>query len=100
MEGFKQLLFLVNILLVLIDVTLGYHLAPIIARMGGMGGAGVRTIRRLLTGIVAFYMFLNCFAYFRSNHALLVIVTILILADFIGQLYMRRKWRKGHAPPE
>jgi len=94
MEPYLLIIFLFNIVLILLDATLGYHMAPYLARTGGgIGAGGVRTIRRFLTGIVTFYMFLNCLGYFRGSASLLVVVTLLVFIDFAGQLFMRRKWK-------
>lgn len=91
-------LFVLNILLVLVDASVGYHLAPLLFRAGG--GApeaaenGVRNVRRLLTGVVVLYMFFNCLAYFRYNGPLLLLVTMLVLFDLAGQLYVRHRFRQ------
>jgi len=90
--------FTANILLVLVDASVGYYLAPILFRVSGgepeAAEAGVRNVRRLLTGVVSLYMFFNCLAFFRYNGTLLLIVTALILFDLGGQLYVRHRSRQ------
>ena len=90
--------FCANILLVLLDASVGYHLAPLLFRISGgeqeTAEAGIKGIRRLLTGVVALYMFFNCLAFFRQNAPLLLLVTGLILFDLGGQLYIRYRSRQ------
>jgi hypothetical protein len=85
--------FVINLILVLLDASVGYYLAPTLFRAGGgepeTAESGIKSIRILLSGVVALYMFFNCLAYFRQNMALLYIVTALILLDLGGQLYIR-----------
>lgn len=97
--------FSLNIVLILLDASLGYHLAPQLLRLTPPSedsdpAAVVRSIRRLLNGVVALYMFFNCLAYFRQDNALMAIVSVLILLDLGGQLYVRYRARRrgGDAP--
>lgn len=97
--------FSLNIALVLLDASLGYHLAPHLLRLSPRdedsdSEAFVRGIRRMLTGVVMLYMFFNCLAYFRQNNALMAVVTVLIVLDLGGQLYVRYRARRrgGDAP--
>lgn len=96
-------LFVVNILLVLVDASVGYHLAPLLFQAGGGdpedAESGVGGVRKLLTGVVLLYMFFNCFAFFRYNGPLLLLVTALVLFDLGGQLYIRHRSR-NHADSE
>ena len=96
-------LFIANILLVLVDASVGYHLAPLLFQASGGdpddAEAGVGGVRKLLTGVVLLYMFFNCFAFFRYNGPLLLLVTALILFDLGGQLYIRHRSR-NHADAE
>lgn len=96
-------LFVVNILLVLVDASVGYHLAPLLFQAGGgdpeAAESGVGSVRKLLTGVVLLYMFFNCFAFFRYNGPLLLLVTCLVLFDLGGQLYIRHRSR-NHADAE
>jgi len=96
-------LFVLNILLVLMDASVGYHLAPLLFRAGGgdpeAAESGVGSVRKLLTGVVLLYMFFNCFAFFRHNGPLLLLVTALVLFDLGGQLYIRHR-SKQHADAE
>lgn len=91
-------LFVVNMLLVLVDASVGYHLAPLLFRAGGgdpeAAESGVGGVRKLLTGVVLLYMFFNCLAFFRNNGPLLLLITCLILFDLGGQLYVRHRSRK------
>jgi len=90
--------FILNILLILLDASLGYHLAPRLLRLTPQDDerdplAFVRGIRRMLTGVVILYMFFNCLAYFRQDNTLMAVVTVLILLDLGGQLYVRYRSR-------
>lgn len=91
-------LFAINLLLVLVDASVGYHLAPLLFSAGGgepdAAEAGIRSIRRLLTCVVALYMFFNCLAYFRQQFFMLLLVTAIILVDMGGQLYIRYRSRQ------
>lgn len=92
-------LFVLNTLLVLLDASLGYHLAPHLLRLAPQDEERepltfIRSIRRMLTGVVILYMFFNCLAYFRQDNALLILVTVLIVLDLAGQLYMRHRSRR------
>jgi predicted membrane channel-forming protein YqfA (hemolysin III family) len=90
--------FIVNLALILVDASVGYYLAPVLFRASGgepeAAVNGARTIRYLLTGVVALYMFFNCLAFFRHNAPLLLVVTGLILFDLGGQLYIRYRTRQ------
>ncbi len=87
----------INFLLVLVDASVGYHLAPVLFRASGgdqeQEELGVRNVRRLLTGVVTLYMFFNCLAYFRHDGSLLLLVGGLVLFDLGGQLYVRHRSR-------
>lgn len=92
-------LFILNFVLVLVDASLGYHLAPHLIAATATDEpdhaiTATRTIRRLLTGVVILYTFFNCLAYYRWDLSLMAIVTVLILADLGGQLYMRHRSRQ------
>lgn len=90
--------FIFNFLLILVDASIGYHLAPTLFSVSGgepeNTAGGVRSIRRMLTIMVVLYMFFNCLAFFRYNLTLLLIVTALILFDLGGQLYVRHRFRQ------
>lgn len=96
-------LFALNIFLVLLDASVGYHLAPLLYRASGgdpeVAEAGSRGVRKLLAAVVTLYMFFNCLAFFRQNDPLLVLVTAMILFDLGGQLYIRHRSKK-HADHE
>lgn len=97
-------LFVLNILLVLIDASLGYHLAPRLLRTPDpdepeLQESAVRAVRGLLTFLVALYMFFNCMGYFGGNSGLMLIVTAMIVIDLGGQVYLKqRSGRKGEQP--
>lgn len=97
-------LFILNSLLVLLDASLGYHLAPRVVRMRGqeepeLQESAVRFIRSLLTALVVLYMFFNCMGYFNANRTLLLLVTAMVVFDLVGQLYLRRRsGRTGEQP--
>lgn len=97
-------LFILNLLLVLLDASLAYHLAPRLLRMPDLEDpeqreAAIRSIRGMLTLLVVLYMFFNCLGYFRGNSGLLLIVTTMIVFDLSGQFYLRRRsGRKGEQP--
>lgn len=96
--------FVLNTLLVLLDASLGYHLAPRLLRMADPDEpeqleTAVRAVRSMLTLLVTLYMFFNCLAYFRGNSVLLLVVTTLVVFDLGGQLYLRRRSdRTGNQP--
>lgn len=98
LDGLLLPLFALNSLLVLVDASVGYHLAPLLFRAGGglpeASAQGVRMVRRLLTGVVVLYMFFNCLAFFRDNALLLMVVTVLVLFDLGGQFYVRYRTRQ------
>lgn len=89
-------IFILNFLLVIGAATLGYHLAPLLIH-GRITededpGHAIQRLRRLLSWMVALYMFLNCFAYFRQNAVFLMVVTALVMVDIISQLIIRRRF--------
>ena len=92
-------LFILNLILTLADVAIGYHVAPALMRRftpdSETAELSVRGMRTMLGGVVAFYMFFNCFGYFRQNGVLLVVVTVIVVVDMVTQLVVRRKIRKG-----
>jgi hypothetical protein len=96
--------FVVNLLLILIDASVGFYLAPVLYRVGGgepeASESGARSIRVLLTGVVTLYMFFNCLAYFRQNTPLLLVVTGLVLCDLGGQVYIRYRFRRKNNPDD
>lgn len=97
-------LFILNILMVLLDASLGYHLAPRLLRMPDseepeQRETSIRAVRGMLTVMVVLYTFFNCLGYFRGNVMLLLIVTAVIVFDLGGQMYLRhRSIRKGEQP--
>jgi len=101
-EPYHLAIFIMNTLLVLVDTTLGYHLAPRL--LAGMDEpeaveSGVRTTRGLLPVVVALYMFFNCLGYFQGRTVYLLAVSGLVLVDMALQLWLRRK-RRGLGPDD
>lgn len=98
MEINLQLIFFGNIFLTFIDATIGYHAAPLLARLGTHDEAGiewaVQGVRKLLAGVVALYMFFNCLAFFNEKPLLLLIVTAVVVLDIVCQLAVSRKVRE------
>lgn len=90
--------FTVNTVLVIVDAAVGYFCVPLARTALGItepeDGGGENRLRRLLTGVVAFYMLLNCIGYFRQMGWLLVAVSIFVTFDIIAELYVRRKIRQ------
>ncbi|MBU5636857.1 hypothetical protein KOM00_08930 [Geomonas sp. Red69] len=87
--------FVANIFLTFIDATIGYHAAPALAALVGSdaeeGEVSARGIRRLLSFVVALYMFFNCLAYFDRTTWLLYFTTAVLLVDITAQLVIYRK---------
>jgi hypothetical protein len=98
MALFQLPLFLLNTILVLLDVSLGYFLSPRLlagAAEPEAAEAALRTTRSLLPVIVALYMFFNCLGYFQAQMPVLMTVTCLVLADLGLQFWLRRRKPKG-----
>ena len=99
MQMSLRILFIANGILILLDASLGYYLAPRMLRFTHHAetddpGPVIRGIRRMLTGVVTLYMFFNCLAYFRADNGLMAVVTALIVLDLGGQLYVRYRSRQ------
>jgi hypothetical protein len=99
-EILARSIFFLNILLVLADASLGYHLAPRLLRQPDseepeLRETAIRTVRRMLTVLVSLYMFFNCMGYFNGNIELLLVVTALVTCDLAGQLYLGRSRQGG-----
>lgn len=101
LEQYKLHIFLLNWGLVIVDAALGYRIAPLLVQRGENADAGpamtAESIRRLLTFVVALYMFFNCLAYFRGMMLLLAIVSGVVLLDIAFQLIIR--WKRGSGRP-
>ena len=97
MDSFLPYIFISNIFLTFIDATIGYHAAPVLARIGASDQEGIewatQGVRKLLAGVVALYMFFNCLAYFNGRTLLILIVTSVIVIDIVCQLLVSRKLR-------
>ena len=99
-ETLVPTIFALNILLVLADASLGYHLAPRLLRQPDaeepeLRETAIRNVRRMLTFLVSLYMFFNCLGYFNRTIELLLVVTTLVACDLAGQLYLDRRSRQG-----
>jgi hypothetical protein len=97
MERYILHIFVLNWLLIIADAALGYHIAPLIVRMGEEPDTeaverGTQAIRRLLAFVVALYMFFNCLTFFRENVLLLLLVSGIIVLDIAFQLVL--KWKR------
>jgi hypothetical protein len=91
-------LFLLNAVFILVDASIGYHMAPqMMACIGDADDAeaGVRTTRRLLPVVVALYMFFNCMGYYQGLMTYLLTVSGLIAMDMALQLYLRHRRRSA-----
>jgi hypothetical protein len=89
-------LFLLNMVMILVDASVGYHMAPkIMEAINDLedGEAGVRTTRKLLSAVVALYMFFNCTGYFQGRLSYLLTVCGLIVFDLALQFYLFRRRR-------
>ena len=98
------IIFVLNTLLVLLDATVGYHLAPgllnkAVTNDSEVREAALKTIRRMLSGLVALYMFFNCLGYFGGNSLLLMIVAGMIAVDLGVQVYLCRSSGKNGDQP-
>lgn len=95
LTSYLPLIFIGNIFLIFLDATIGYHAAPILARLGGreQSGAGpaIIGVRKLLAAVVALYMFFNCVAYFDQKTGFLLLISGVLLLDIVVQLVIRSK---------
>lgn len=100
MDSLVLVLFLLNTVMILVDASVGYHMAPLIMEIVDdpeAGEAGVRTTRKLLSAVVALYMFFNCMGYFQGRLPYLLTVSGLIAFDLALQFYLRHRRRAvGH----
>ena len=102
MDPFLPYIFILNVFLTLVDATIGYHAAPLLVRLGATNdedaGQAVRGVRKLLTVVVALYMFFSCLAFFRGQPVFLLVVTTVIVVDIVAQLAISRKMRMRENP--
>ena len=94
MAAFMLPLFLLNTLLIIVDASLGYHLAPRLLK--GLcdpetAEQGLRPTRAMLSAVVALSMFFNCRGYFLSEPFWLLAVLVLVLADMLLQNWLVRR---------
>ncbi len=98
MKTYFTFIFILNVILALADVSLGYNLAPLLGRRGAVDDADserkTRGMRKFLSIIVAVYVLLDCLAYSRQSLVFLIAVTGIIVLDMVGQLVIRRKLRR------
>ncbi|WP_306536277.1 MATE family efflux transporter [Geobacter sp.] len=99
MDHYLLPLFIVNIVIILADAAIGYHVAPALMRRftpdPETADLSVRGMRTMLGGVVALYMFFNCLGYFRHNGIMLMAVTAIVVVDMGAQLVVKRKVGKG-----
>lgn len=92
-------IFTVNIVLILADASLGYHVAPFLMQQSLPEDAdavkAVMGVRRLLAAVVALFMFFNCLAWYKGELLYLLLVTGAIVLDIILQVVLRVKFRGG-----
>lgn len=85
-------LFGANLLLSLLDASIGYHLAPILVRIRldeeGQPLVTVASLRRLLTAVVALFAFINCAAYYQGSSLVLAILAAAIVGDILIQFIL------------
>jgi len=96
MEQLSLPLFILNFILILVDASVGYHLAPLIMETvddPDSARKGVITTRRLLPLVVALYMFFNCMGYFQGQLSYLLTVSGLIACDLGLQFYLLHRKR-------
>lgn len=95
LTSYLPLIFIGNICLIFIDATIGYHAAPILARLGGReqsaAGPAIIGVRKLLAAVVALYMFFNCVAFFDQKTGFLLLISGVLLLDIAVQLVIRSK---------
>ena len=92
--------FILNVLLIICDASLGYFVLPLILRPNPGETSGGETVvgemRRLLTVMVILYMLVNCYAFYQGHWTLLYVVTAIVLLDIVAQLVLRRvRLRRG-----
>jgi uncharacterized protein YacL len=90
--------FLFNCLMIIVDASIGYYFAPQL--LSGIEDAevmesSIRNTRRLLSAVVAIYMFFNCLGYFQARQNYLFAVTGLIAMDLAIQYFLNRRKRNG-----
>jgi len=93
MDRFHLSLFLLNTLMVLLDASLGYFMAPHLPVGEKDSETVARTMRGLLPVIVALYMFFNCLGYFQARSICLLTVSGLLVLDLALQLVLRHRRR-------
>ncbi|AJE04782.1 hypothetical protein GPICK_02165 [Geobacter pickeringii] len=88
-------LFLANLFLILVDASIGYHVAPALMRRFAPDPdtveLSVRGMRTMLGAVVALYMFFNCLGYFRYSMLTLAVVGGVVLIDMAAQLVVRHR---------
>jgi hypothetical protein len=108
MERYLLHLFIANCLLTIADATVGYRVVPLLLTRRFEQGDDydidgdpdaparrARSIRRLLAGMVALYMFCNCYAYTRREPLILAIITAVLLLDLSVQGLLFLRCRRG-----
>lgn len=102
MERYLLPLFIANGVLVLVDASLGYHVAPLLIRRqvaaSGEEPLSATGVRRLLAVLVALYMFFSCLAYFQGQMMFLLVITGVVVIDIIAQLVIRLRLGRRTGP--
>ncbi|WP_243370313.1 hypothetical protein [Geotalea sp. SG265] len=96
-DAYLPYILALNILLTILDATIGYHAAPSLVRTGAADeesrAAAAKTIRSMLALVVALYSFFSCLAFSRQNLPLLLILTAVIVVDMVAQVILLRKMK-------
>jgi hypothetical protein len=109
MERYLLHLFITNCLLTIADASVGYRVVPLLLARRYEAvihdEAGVddpyaparraASVRRLLAGMVALYMFCSCYAYTRNEPLVLAIITGILLLDITIQGFLFFRFRRG-----
>lgn len=106
MDHYLLALFALNVVLILADASLGYHVVPALLAKRTVdeeepetpAEAAARQTRPLLAGVVALYMFFTCLAYFRHSVVGMLVVTGVVTLDLLVQLVIRRRLSGGSDP--
>lgn len=78
-------IFLLNIILIFVDASIGHHVVPGALRQFGGKDGGLRLpIPWILAVTVALYMFFNCLGFFRGNVVIILVVTVLVIVEILA----------------
>jgi hypothetical protein len=94
-----SVIFALNCALIIVDASLGYHLAPFLMHRSlpddADTGNAILGVRRLLAAVVALFMFFNCLAWYKEEPVYLLLVTGAVVIDIVLQIVLRMKFRGG-----